>query len=1072
MPPPPMPAALDPTTISSLPIQPSLPISTFTPSPPSPQLLTPSLPEPSVSLQPTIVHPNVNVKYSNVHAHLPLHLAGVVDSPAMGISPLTGFANLSLLSPALPLDKNEKPRASEEAMTTEIVRDKEIGKEQVVKVHVSTSLPPPSQKIAEIAEIGVDEDAAKRESERIVVDEDVEMQDFDLERDERREAREETETTAELSSTWSPLRRTPKVGMDAVEAHTLAPSPSPESSPAVQPVSLSIGKEATPDIVAIVDDESRKAKFAASPLDSMASTPASRRSPVNSVPPDDADEVELQEKSVVSVRITSIPARHVSASLEELVAAPLDNNIASATTPNITISALKAAKTLPPDHFFDTDDEEEWKRQMEIDVDVQRLPSETKVEVAELVNDRERVEEKEEEEVEEEVDGQKEEEVEEEDDGEETPRRPSVTRRMRTPRIVSSDSSGEEEGHEVHEVSFSVPQRKRKASIDSSRSVSTAPEAEGRAKSIDGDVEMEIHETPPSTVSTIATVEAPPTSAESAAPNESPTEERRPSPEPAPQLSTNATTTSPVETTMSSTTVEPQVSSSPLPSSKSLATDGTSIKKISLKEWKLRKDQRKEQEVTTQSAQASPMSVLSALAAEDGEGSRERERENERGSMSKPIHMGGGVDVGAKEGGGTEASENASARASGVNASASTAAKTNGDRPSISNKSDVAPTPTPAPLDRSKTAWWLSQTNKPPAVEAKAKQDGSTNTIDGKPWLKVTTKLPNELKSVELSSPKVISSASPAIVSASTPSTSLPPMTAKSVVAPEESVVNGLRRPSASIPPHPQPPAPLVSSPKLPILPAKTPHFLPPRPQQSYTPPSSHSFDTREAKKELLDSPLPPLSAPLSTALPYTSAAPLPRRHSMLLDRSMSPISPDLNAHSRRSSHEDGEIEGTPQLRGYNRSNPHNVLNPRPLPPNLIKGRPNYASPSIAHSPPTGPRSSFNPPSTSPVPSFIGSSYRPPPQSASSMLTSTSSGTTSTPVSRPAPPSAPRALRQHMMNNKPGSNVMAAAAASYYHGGSNIPRGPSADRDNQRERERERDRDYSSRYLPRPRRFG
>ncbi|KAF8160302.1 hypothetical protein BJ912DRAFT_1008191 [Pholiota molesta] len=170
--------------------------------------------------------------------------------------------------------------------------------------------------------------------------------------------------------------------------------------------------------------------------------------------------------------------------------------------------------------------------------------------------------------------------------------------------------------------------------------------------------------------------------------------------------------------------------------------------------------------------------------------------------------------------------------------------------------------------------------------------------------------------------------------------------------------------------------------------------------------------------------------------------------------RPISPISPDFNqvVHSRRPSHEDGEIEASPP------SAPYRPLasSVRPFPPkSRLFPTTNFVNPQ-SHSPPTGPRSSFLPSSGSPTPTFNGggSTYRPP-------------AATNATINRPAPPSAPRALRQSMLSNKPASTLPNNGSSSTSYGASQyIPRGPSADRD------RDRDRDWDSRHYRGPRRGG
>ncbi|KAF8960529.1 hypothetical protein BDZ97DRAFT_1922082 [Flammula alnicola] len=116
-------------------------------------------------------------------------------------------------------------------------------------------------------------------------------------------------------------------------------------------------------------------------------------------------------------------------------------------------------------------------------------------------------------------------------------------------------------------------------------------------------------------------------------------------------------------------------------------------------------------------------------------------------------------------------------------------------------------------------------------------------------------------------------------------------------------------------------------------------------------------FSTREAKQELVKNPISGLSAcrplfvkshPLPTA---PGLQPTHQRHPMALERSISPISPDLGlqSHSRRDSHEDGEIgKASPPPPSSQRLNP-------PSPATFIpKSRSfsNLQPPSQSHSPP------------------------------------------------------------------------------------------------------------------------
>ena len=207
------------------------------------------------------------------------------------------------------------------------------------------------------------------------------------------------------------------------------------------------------------------------------------------------------------------------------------------------------------------------------------------------------------------------------------------------------------------------------------------------------------------------------------------------------------------------------------------------------------------------------------------------------------------------------------------------------------------------------------------------------------------------------------------------------------------------------------------------ILP--NPLLLPARQSQDASIQSTTKTSVREMKQESLEPSVPSL---------------LRRVSGIEYDRSVSPISPDPAPLAGRVSQEDGEIgeiittsRTTPSFASKDAT----VL-PRPL---------SRTGPPFSHSPPTGPRSLAHP-STSP------SSVRP---STSAPAVSNNGSS-----SRLAP-TAPRALRQSLMqHHRPGSGPPSHSPSippppSNPNGGSQyIPRGPSADRDRERDRERDR----------------
>ena len=216
---------------------------------------------------------------------------------------------------------------------------------------------------------------------------------------------------------------------------------------------------------------------------------------------------------------------------------------------------------------------------------------------------------------------------------------------------------------------------------------------------------------------------------------------------------------------------------------------------------------------------------------------------------------------------------------------------------------------------------------------------------------------------------------------------------------------------------HAQPSAPAPVTTSL-SLPPQPPPLLPPRPQ-----PTSNHFNAypRKAKQELIEHFIPN-----RVASPTPPPSLLQRVSGF--DRSISPISPDpaFSFASRVAQEEDGEIDEAshPPLR-------YTLPHKRDF---NFQPRPASISPQ-SQVLPTGPRS-FNP---------NRSSTMPPRQSGN----------------RPPPPSAPRALRQSLLSNRPTGGLSQSHSpphpTSNGHGGSSyIPRGPSADRDRDRDRERER----------------
>lgn len=192
------------------------------------------------------------------------------------------------------------------------------------------------------------------------------------------------------------------------------------------------------------------------------------------------------------------------------------------------------------------------------------------------------------------------------------------------------------------------------------------------------------------------------------------------------------------------------------------------------------------------------------------------------------------------------------------------------------------------------------------------------------------------------------------------------------------------------------------------------PLLLPPRPVQHPSVSKSNATGTKQEATETIPSLLQRVSG---------------------IDRSVSPISP---MPSRISQEEEGEIG---EILALSRSSKRDADNtPQPFSRN---------SSQFSHSPPTAPRFHLNP-STSP------SSARPSQSSMSPIPSATSNNTNG---NRTNLPTAPRALRQSMLQHRSGSGPPTASHSPSLlpcqnngSGSAFIPRGPLADRDKERER--------------------
>ncbi|KAF8160301.1 hypothetical protein BJ912DRAFT_327011, partial [Pholiota molesta] len=591
MPPPPMPAALDPTTVSSQRARSTTP----TPSPPSPSP-SPHLPTPHLSVSPRILHPDIHAQHADqLHADL-----GGADARPTGTSPLNGFADLSLMSPAL-------MRAG---------GDKDGQLEGPTSVPSPSPPPPPPPTRADMPQQETEPELGSGVDEGARVDEDVEMGSVDDVQGGGRgtevldEKMQDTVGEEPAAVPWSPLRRADKADvLPAVDVPD--PEPRMELASALTPVVL----EELP--ILEVERTLSEAKASPSPLDSMASTPPARpsRSPAPIVHVRDASPAEhiAEQLDEHQVEDTIAPLlRAPSMEAEALVApanipspspspsprpsvGPIDTTDAVDDAHPFDNQPRTIAKALPPDHFFDTDDEEEWKRQMDVDE-----PSSTHAPHSPAANAHE----------------------DQDEDMEDIPRRSSVSRTTRSPQLVSSESEGDaDEPREQPLV-----HRDRRSSVDSSRSASVTLNVET------GAADAQMDEPPPSTGSTIEPSDAPPLSAESASSTvDLTTEERPPSPDttPSPAQDTScanppakSASPSPADSLASPTAPEHQLS--PAPAHDGPAHDHAAQPKVklSLRDFVLRKKKQREEQEATKSTQASPMSVTSALAPEDGDGER------------------------------------------------------------------------------------------------------------------------------------------------------------------------------------------------------------------------------------------------------------------------------------------------------------------------------------------------------------------------------------------------------------------------------------------------------------------
>lgn len=909
MPPPPLPATRDTTSVSPQYLSPTTP----TPSPPSPHLATPS--PPTHGFTSGRRSPRIALgDYSNhgataTHPHNDPYQEGKgATAPALATSPLHDFANLSLLSPAAlaqaraqavsraPFSILPEPDDAERETGAEAPRDEDVDMES-----------------GEDEEHNGDEQAlAEPPPPPPADDEGVESQD-------------EVE--------WSPLRRMDKVPFIEVEVHAASDHEPASSSPEVEAVRKSV-------------------MLTVSPLDSVASTPAARLSPqpatapvVPSVDGEEEKEDGAREGPVVEMVVDEQPpdvpvqsTRHVAG-------------------PEITAP--------PPANFFDTDDPDEWKRQME------------------------------------------------------TSAPPPIPARAPSPEVVFAEPD-DDHAQKTPTRAFFEP-RERAQSEDSSRSVSPFEEI---TVTVEAQDEAEVEEPPPQSGTEVDS-DPPPPSAESSTAVEPlmtgveaprPTVESADAPLPAkdtsvePSVSNHAV--SPVEQT--GATAPRQDSQEPI----SPATQ-PKVKKISLKEFAERR--RQQQMEAAKSAQASPMSVTSALAADDGEGQGHGGGATPKSSIASP----------------------AIANLTPMHEPAIAA----GPVAEMPKAPDAVPTLKDTDLGElqaftlAKAAENLAEIAKR-NINLKAFQESTKHSTVKPEWLLAKTCANGNDKLLDATvAPALSPSTSPAPVSE--PLEKLP-------------TLNGYSQPPR-VPS--QPPVPPSFVPKdIPIIPITS---TPPPPSMLVSTPAptiSTMINTREAKKELVDIPMSSLSATRPATLkpgnPPTSNPYLaPPVRSMYPDRSISPMGPDLahSFHFRRPSHEDGEIgEGSPPIAVPRSSGANSTFMPKTRP--FASGLPPV--PSSSHSPPTGPRSLYAP-SASPTPSFGGgggSHYRPAPPPHLVPLSSAAT------ANRPLPPSAPRALRQSMMSGRSvgggGGGGGNASSSSYLHSGSQyIPRGPLAD-------QRDRDRDW------------
>ncbi|KJA15006.1 hypothetical protein HYPSUDRAFT_48710 [Hypholoma sublateritium FD-334 SS-4] len=920
MPPPPLPAPRDTSPVSPQYLSPTTP----TPSPPSPHLATPS---PTHNFangrrSPRIAHAE-HGDHSDRDAaatrlfHDPYQQAKGAIAPPLATSPLHDFANLSLLSPAALAQA--RAQAVSRAPFSTLSEPDDAARETEAEAEAPRD---------DDVDMESGEDEEHKGGEQQLAEQPAPV-------DEGMEVQDEVE--------WSPLRRVEKVPVVEVEVHAASDHEPPSSSPEVEAVRQSV-------------------MLTVSPLDSVASTPTARLSPqpvvATVIPPVNGaveEEEGVHEQCVAKMQVD-----------EQHPDVPVQS------TPCVAVPENTAP---PPANFFDTDDPDEWKRQMETSVS---LP---------------------------------------------------FPARAPSPEVVHGEPDEDDAAQKTPIPTFVAP-RERLQSEDSLRSGSPFEEITVTVVVQD---EAEVEEPPPQSCPT-ADSEPPPASAESSAavePLMGDVETPRPTVEspdaPLPAKDTNFEPTvgdhvvSPVEQSTAATPrQDSQEPTSPATQPK--------VKKITLREFVERKKQLREEMEAAKSAQASPMSATSALAADEREGQGQGGGATPKSSTASPAIVNFTPQW---------------MREPAVAAGPVAATPKAPDAVPTQKDKDLGELQA---LTLAKAAENLAEIAKR-SVNLKAFQESTKHSAIKPEWLLAKTAIGNDKLLDAPGAPALSTSVVPAPVSK--------PLE-------QRPTLNGYHQPPR-VPSQP-PVLPSFVSKAVPIT--STP---PPPSMHVSTPiPAISAVNTREAKKELIDIPMSSLSATRPSTLkpdipPISSPYLAPPMRSMYPDRSISPMGPDLahSFHFRRPSHEDGEIgEGSPPIVIPRSSGANSTFMPKTRP--FASGLPPV--PSSSHSPPTGPRSLYAP-SASPTPSFSGgggSHYRPappphvvPPGSAAA-------------ANRPLPPSAPRALRNSMMSGRSGGGGGGgggnASSSSYPYGGSQyIPRGPLAD-----QRDRDRDRDHSRPYRRRP----